>query len=186
MPWKRPLNSSTTNITKIYLNTFSVSLISLAQLLLRKLDSSRCNIVNSCTWLQLTTPLKNISFFTTIRVIFQKKTGSSHKLFSFLQGGYFNNSGDQRRILFYSDLWTLIEFLKFKAFLGKECFRISLKRLRPHFDEIKIWFFVLKCGWNRWDVTITSFGFVLSKKTSGTFLSLGLRLLTPSLFSMYN
>ena len=90
MPWKIPLNSYTSNITKIYLNTFSVSLTSLAQLLLRKLDSSRCSIVNSCTWLQLTTPLKIISsFLPRLGSSFKKRPDQAINFFLFFNRGLF-------------------------------------------------------------------------------------------------
>lgn len=114
-------------------------------LFLWKLDSSRCNFRNNCTWLQLITPLKKYQFF------YQDHAGSSFKkrpnqavnfILSFNRT-FFSVTVVIRKNVFISEQRKLIELLKHKPFLRKGCLRISFKWLRHHFDEIEIRFFAL-------------------------------------------
>ena len=128
---------------------------------------------------------EKISIFLprSCRVIFQEKTKSSRELFSVLQSDVFSVTVVIRKNVFISELRKLIELLKHKSFLRKGCLRISFKWLETPFwwDRNKI--FCITCGWVRYEVIITSFGFVLSKRTSGNFLNIGIRTWT---FSMNN
>lgn len=133
------------NVEQMHLNTFSVSLISLAKSFFMKARQLQMQFHKLLHLTSTHYTFEKISIFLprSCRVIFQEKTKSSRELFSVLQSDVFSVTVVIRKNVFISELRKLIELLKHKPFLRKGCLRISFKWLRYHFDEIEIRFFAL-------------------------------------------
>lgn len=129
----------------MHLNTFSVSLISLAKSFFMKARQLQMQFHKLLHLTSTHYTFEKISIFLprSCRVIFQEKTKSSRELYSVLQSDFFSVTVVIRKNVFTSELRKLIELLKHKPFLRKGCLRISFKWLRHHFDEIEIRFFAL-------------------------------------------